>query len=46
LQSLESVVNQQLEYWPCMGEYWEDELGYYVYNIGDKCGVPGNQPKK
>ncbi len=45
LQPLESVVNQQLEYWPFMGEYWEDELGYYVYNIGDKCGVPGNQPK-
>jgi tetratricopeptide (TPR) repeat protein len=37
-------IDQQLEYWPFMGEYWEDELGYYVYNIGDKCGVSGNKP--
>lgn len=37
-------IDQQLEYWPFIGEYWEDELGYYVYNLGDKCGVPGNKP--
>lgn len=30
-------VAQDLEYWPFEGEYWEDELGNYVYNIGDKC---------
>jgi hypothetical protein len=37
-------IDQQLEYWPFVGEYWEDELGYYVYNLDDKCGVPGNKP--
>jgi tetratricopeptide (TPR) repeat protein len=37
-------IDQQLEYWPFIGEYWEDELGYYVYNIGDRCGVSGNKP--
>ncbi|MEZ4742152.1 MAG: hypothetical protein R3B45_06875 [Bdellovibrionota bacterium] len=31
-------VGQDLEYWPFEGEYWEDELGGYVYNIDDKCG--------
>lgn len=36
-------IDQQLEYWPFMGEYWEDELGYYVYNLDDKCGVPQNK---
>jgi tetratricopeptide (TPR) repeat protein len=40
LQPLE--VNQQLEYWPFQGEYWEDELGYYVYNIDDKCREKNN----
>lgn len=31
-------LKQQLEYWPFEGEYWEDELGGYVYNIDSKCG--------
>jgi hypothetical protein len=31
-------VGQDLEYWPFEGEYWEDELGGYVFNIGDACG--------
>jgi tetratricopeptide (TPR) repeat protein len=30
-------VGDDLEYWPFEGEYWEDELGGYVYNINDKC---------
>ncbi len=30
-------VGDQLEYWPFEGEYWEDELGGYVYNIGSEC---------
>ncbi len=30
-------VGDDLEFWPFEGEYWEDELGGYVYNIGDKC---------
>lgn len=28
---------QDLEYWPFEGEYWKDELGGYVYNLGSKC---------
>jgi hypothetical protein len=36
LQELE--VGQDLEYWPFEGEYWEDELGGYVYNLDSKCG--------
>jgi hypothetical protein len=32
-------INDELEYWPFVpNEYWEDELGYYVYNLGSKCG--------
>jgi tetratricopeptide (TPR) repeat protein len=30
-------INQTLEYWPFEGEYWEDELGFYVYNMASKC---------
>ncbi len=32
-------INQTLEYWPFEGEYWEDELGFYVYNMPSKCNV-------
>ncbi len=34
----ELSVAQRYEYWPFVQEYWEDELGYYVYNIGSRCG--------
>ncbi len=30
-------LGQELEYWPFQGEYWEDELGYYVYNLDSSC---------
>ncbi|SMF62283.1 hypothetical protein [Pseudobacteriovorax antillogorgiicola] len=30
-------INETLEYWPFEGEYWEDELGFYVYNLESKC---------
>ena len=33
----ELKVGQKLEYWPFQGEYWEDELGGYVYNIDSRC---------
>ena len=33
----ELVLGQSLEYWPFEGEYWEDELGGYVYNIPNIC---------
>ena len=35
-------VSQDLEYWPFEGEYWEDELGGYVYNIDSLCGKGGD----
>ncbi len=41
-------VDQQIEYWPFQGEYWEDELGYYVYNLDDRCNAsagPSNGKK-
>jgi tetratricopeptide (TPR) repeat protein len=39
-------LKQQLEYWPFEGEYWEDELGGYVYNIDSSCNVAKNQNSK
>lgn len=42
----ELKVGQDLEYWPFQGEYWEDELGGYVYNVDSKCGSGGRSKKK
>lgn len=39
-------VGQELEYWPFEGEYWEDELGFYVYNIDSKCNAPSSDKKE
>jgi hypothetical protein len=39
-------VSQDLEYWPFEGEYWEDELGGYVYNIDSKCNDSGSDEEK
>ena len=30
-------IGQSLEYWPFEKEYWEDELGFYVYNMKSQC---------
>ena len=30
-------IGQRLEYWPFEGEYWQDELGVYVYNKASRC---------
>ena len=30
-------ISQDLEFWPFEGEYWEDELGGYVYNLDSVC---------
>lgn len=38
-------INQTLEFWPFEGEYWEDELGFYVYNMGSKCVAKGADGK-
>jgi tetratricopeptide (TPR) repeat protein len=32
-------LKDELEYWPFEGEWWEDELGGYVYNIDSQCGA-------
>jgi len=31
------AVPERTYYWPFDGEYWEDELGYYFYNIQSAC---------
>lgn len=31
-------VDEEHIYWSFRGEYWRDELGYYLYNITSKCG--------
>ena len=41
----ELKVGQDLEYWPFQGEYWEDELGGYVYNVNSLCGGSGRKKK-
>ena len=38
-------IGQSLEYWPFDQEYWEDELGYYVYNMNSKCSKPKDKDK-
>jgi len=38
-------LSREIEYWPFEGEYWEDELGGYVYNIPSQCGVSKEQKK-
>ncbi len=40
------VVGQEYEYWPFEGEYWEDELGTYVYNVDAQCNKLGKKGKK
>ena len=31
-------VDDEHMYWPFVGEYWRDELGYYLYDITSECG--------
>jgi hypothetical protein len=38
-------LKSEIEYWPFQGEYWEDELGGYVYNIDSVCKA-GTSAKK
>jgi tetratricopeptide (TPR) repeat protein len=30
-------IDDEHEFWPFMGEYWRDELGYYRYKLLNKC---------
>ena len=39
-------INQTLEYWPFVGEYWEDELGFYVYNLESQCSSGKKKKRK
>lgn len=36
-KSFSPAVPDNAHYWPFDGEYWEDELGYYFYNIESAC---------
>ena len=31
-------VDDEHVYWAFKGEYWRDELGYYLYDIKARCG--------
>ena len=37
-ESLKRTPDSEHIYWPFDGEYWRDELGYYLYSIKSKCG--------
>ena len=39
-------IRQELEYWPFEQEYWEDELGYYVYNLESQCAGRSEKEKE
>ncbi|MCA9524462.1 MAG: hypothetical protein KC609_26025 [Myxococcales bacterium] len=30
-------VSKEHVYWPFNGEYWKDELGYYIYQVESRC---------
>jgi len=32
------AIDDEHQYWPFKGEYWRDELGYYRFKVGNKCG--------
>lgn len=32
------VVDDEHVFWSFRGEYWRDELGYYLYNVKSQCG--------
>jgi hypothetical protein len=43
----ELKLGETLEYWPFQpNEYWEDELGYYVYNLASRCDEGGKSNDK
>lgn len=37
LQSDPYATDEEHIYWPFTGEYWRDELGYYLYTIKSEC---------
>lgn len=38
VESKKRTPDSEHIYWPFDGEYWRDELGYYLYSIKTKCG--------
>ncbi|MAD60019.1 MAG: hypothetical protein CMH49_00715 [Myxococcales bacterium] len=38
IESKKRTPDSEHIYWPFDGEYWRDELGYYLYSIKTKCG--------
>lgn len=32
------ATDEEHVYWPFTGEYWRDELGYYLYTVKSECG--------
>jgi len=34
---VETTVSESYHFWPFQGEYWEDELGAYVYTTESAC---------
>jgi len=34
-------IDDEHQFWPFVGEYWRDELGYYRYKLLNKCGRAG-----
>lgn len=38
IESKKRTPDAEHIYWPFDGEYWRDELGYYLYSIKTKCG--------
>jgi tetratricopeptide (TPR) repeat protein len=38
IESKKRTPDSEHIYWPFDGEYWRDELGYYLYSIKSKCG--------
>lgn len=34
---VETSVGENYHFWPYAGEYWEDELGAYVYTTESSC---------
>ena len=32
------MVDDEHVFWTFKGEYWRDELGYYLYDIKSRCG--------
>ncbi len=39
-------LQEKLIWWDYTGEYWEDELGYYLYSLKSLCKTPSKSPAR